>query len=96
MASFFVETYVPPGDHAKFSHDVNGLRAALEAIAATDGQVQHVRSYLVPSDEMGVHVVEAESAEAVMRLATLAGLEVERIVPAIGGDSGGSDVGRPS
>ena len=95
MASFFVETYVPPGDHAKFSTDVEGLRAALETIAATDGQVHHVRSYLVPSDEMGVHVVEADSSEAVMRLAKLAGLEVERIVPAIGGDPGRTEGGRP-
>lgn len=94
MASFFVETYVPPGDHAKFSTDVEGLRAALEAIAATDGQVHHVRSYLVPSDEMGIHVVEADSAEAVLRLATLAGLEVERIVPAIGGTPSRNQAGR--
>jgi hypothetical protein len=95
MASFFVETYVPPGDHAKFSTDVEGLGAALEAIAATDGQVHLVRSYLVPSDEMGIHVVEADSAEAVLRLATLAGLEVERIVPAIGGTTSRKQAGRP-
>jgi hypothetical protein len=95
MASFFVETYVPPGDHAKFSSDVDGLRAALETIAATDGQVHHVRSYLVPSDEMGVHVVEADTADAVLRLAALAGLEVERIVPAIGGHHSPKEAGRP-
>jgi hypothetical protein len=85
MASFIVETYVPPGDPERFATELERLRASLVKVAATDGQVNHVRSYLVPSDEMGVHVVEAESAGAVIRLAKLAGIEVERIVPAIAG-----------
>ena len=47
-----------------------------------------MRSYLVPSDEMGVHVVDAETADEVKRLAKLAGIEVERIVSAVGVDAG--------
>jgi len=84
MTSFVVETYVPSGDPERFAVDVEGIRLAAEAIVVVDGQVHHVRSYLVPSDEMGFHVVEADSAEDVMRVTKLAGIEVERIVKAIG------------
>jgi hypothetical protein len=84
MASFLVETYIRQGDRDQFAAAVGGLRAALEAANGHDGPVRYVRSYLVPSDEMGVHVVESDSAEVVKRLAKLAGIEVERIVSAIG------------
>lgn len=88
MASFLVETYVAQGDAHKLSTAVEALRAAIGSGVGLTSPVRHVRSYLVPRDEMGVHVVEAESAEAVMRLARLAGIEVERIVAAIGVDPG--------
>lgn len=84
MTSFVVETYVPSGDRERFAVDVDGIRIAAEAIVVVDGRVHHVRSYLVPSDEMGFHVVEAESAEDVRRVTQLAGIEVERIVETVG------------
>ncbi len=84
MANFVVETYVPQGDRRRFSADVDGIRLAAEVIVVVDGRVHHVRSYLVPGDEMGFHVVEADNAEDVVRVAQLAGIEVERIVEAIG------------
>jgi hypothetical protein len=84
MASFLVETHVAQGGRDEFATAVEQLRAALAEMALLDSQVRHLRSYLVPSDEMGFHVVEADSAEAVVRLAKLAGIDVERIVSAIG------------
>lgn len=86
VASFLVETHVAQGGREQFASAVEGLRAALTQMAVLDSQVRHVRSYLVPSDELGFHVVEADSAEAVIRLAKLAGIDVERIVSAIGVD----------
>jgi hypothetical protein len=86
MASFVVETYVPQGDQERFSADVDGMREAAEVVVVVAGKVHHIRSYLVPGDEMGYHVVEADSAEDVVRVAKLAGIEVERIVSAIGID----------
>jgi hypothetical protein len=88
MASFLVETYIRQGDRDGFANAVVGLRSALETANGLDGPVRYVRSYLVPSDEMGVHVVESDSAEAVKRLAKVAGIEVERIVSAVGVDPG--------
>lgn len=90
MANFLVETYVPQGDSRRLSIAVASIQTAIETGPGLAGQVRHVRSYLVPRDEMGVHVVEAESAEAVIRLAKIAGIEVERIVTAIGVEPGGA------
>lgn len=91
MASFVVETYVPLGNADRFAIDVDGIRAAAATVVTADGHVHHVRSYLVPSDEMGFHVVEAMNAEDVSRMAELAHIDVERIVEAVGvspGDAG--------
>jgi len=86
MASFLVETHVAQGGRDEFATAVEQLRAALAEMAVLDSQVRHLRSYMVPSDELGFHVVEADSAEAVVRLAKLAGIHVERIVSAVGID----------
>jgi hypothetical protein len=83
MASFLVETHIPQGDRDQFAIAVDGLRSALEAMNVLVHEVEHVRSYLVPSDEMGVHVFEADSVEPVRRLTKLAGIDVERIVAAV-------------
>lgn len=89
MVSFLVETHIPQGDRDQFVAAVGGLRAALEAMNVRTHELVHVRSYLVPSDELGVHVVEADSVEAVRWLAKLAGIEEERIVVAVPVDPGG-------
>jgi len=86
MASFVVETYVPDGDRERFTVDVDGIRAATKAVGVAP--VHHLRSYLVPSDEMAFHVVEADSADDVERVTHLARIEVERIVRVIGVGSG--------
>jgi hypothetical protein len=83
MASFLVETHVAQGGRDQFATSIDDLRDALTELAALDRQVRHVRSYLVPGDELGFHVVEADSPDAVVRLARIAGIEVERIVSAI-------------
>jgi hypothetical protein len=85
MASFLVEMYVRQGDREGFAAAVEGLRSA-SAAAKTAGRVRHVRSYLVPSDEMGIHVVDADTADDVRQLAKLAGIEIERVVSAVGVD----------
>jgi len=82
MATFVVETYVPSGDQARFAVDVDGIRAAVGGVDT--GPVQLIRSYLVPTDEMGFHVIEADNSDEVARIARLARIEVERIVGVIG------------
>jgi hypothetical protein len=81
VTSFVLETYVPEGSHERFDTDVDGLRRA--AVVDPNGDIRHVASYLVPSDEMGFHLIEAPSAGDVERMAGRAGVEAERIVEAV-------------
>jgi len=86
MASFLVETHVARGGREQFAIAADRLREVLEAVPPADRDVELVRSYLVPRDELGVHVLQATSAEAIFRVATAAGIDVERIVSAVGLD----------
>jgi len=83
MVSFVVETWVAADVQDRFPAEAEEIRKAATA-ASLDGPVHVLRSYLVPGDEMGFHVVEAATVEDVARVAALAGIEVERIVEAIG------------
>jgi hypothetical protein len=79
VPSFILETYVP-----RLSPD-DLERLAKRAERATLGtQVDHVRSYLIPEDDMCMHVFEAPSLAAVRDLADGAGIEAERIVHTVG------------
>lgn len=86
MTSFVVETYVPDGDSDRFAADVHGIRSAIDRGSPLAGLVHHVRSYLVPSDQMGFHVVRARSSADIVRMTALARIQVERIVEAIASD----------
>ena len=83
MVTFVIETFVPGGATTAFAADGAGIRRAIRQIETGRG-VRYFRAYLVPGDEMGFHVLEAASADDVARVAALAGIEVERIVEAVG------------
>ena len=85
MTSFVVETFVPAGSRERFAADVDGLRR-VTAAASVGHAVLHIRSYLVPGDEMGFHLVEAATVVDVERMTQQAGIEPERIVEAVGID----------
>lgn len=91
VTSYVVETFVPAGSRERFALDVDGLRRV--AADRVGERVRHVRSYLVPEDEMGFHLVEAVSAADVERVTRQAGIEPERIVEAVGID-GDREAGR--
>jgi hypothetical protein len=63
---------------------VDSVREASEAISREGIRVRHVRSYVVPEDEMCFHVFEAGSVEDVTRVSEIAGIQVGRIVETIG------------
>lgn len=95
MGSFVVETFIAGELRDRFAAEAEGIRKAAES-TGIDRRVRILRSYLVPGDEMGFHVIEADNVEDVAQVAALAGIEVERIVEAIGvepdrpGDAGAS------
>jgi hypothetical protein len=82
MVSFVIETFVAEDAQGHFAAEADGIRVAAEAFGA-GGQVRLVRSYLVPGDGMGFHVIEAKSVDDVARVAQRAGVDAERIVEAI-------------
>ena len=81
MPSYVVETFVPAGSREWFAVAVDELRAASEGAAGR--RVLLVRSYLVPADEMGFHVVEAGTPGDVERVVADAGIDPERIVEVV-------------
>jgi hypothetical protein len=85
MPSYVVETFVPGDARQRLEAEADGMRTAS---AGLDGHVTVVRSYFVPGDEMGFHVVEADTLEHAARAAALAGIEVERIVETIRVETG--------
>ena len=78
MPGFILETYVP----RLSSSDLDDLAGRAKQ-ATTGTQVSHIRSYLVPEDEMCMHVFEASSRDAVLLVAGRAGIEAERIVETV-------------
>lgn len=83
--SFLVEAYCPSSGPGDFAAVVERARAI--SSTSHDGPagspVRYVRSYLVPEDEMCMHIFEAASPEAVRRAAGLAGIEIDRIVETV-------------
>jgi hypothetical protein len=79
MGSFVVETFVAQSDRDRFEDRVRRLEAAAASTPAGPHRVRHVRSYLMPADAMGFHVMEAETTDDVVRVTTIANIEVERI-----------------
>jgi hypothetical protein len=89
MTSFVVETFAPRLGEEGLAQTTRGAREAAASVRAGGIEVWHVRSYLLPEDEMCLHVFEGPSADAVTRVAELAGLQVERVVEAIDDGAGG-------
>lgn len=84
MASFLVEVYESDPGGGGFAAAVNGVREASEALTRQGVRVRHVRSYVVPEDEMCFHVFEADSAVEVEQTLGLVGIEAGRVVETIG------------
>jgi hypothetical protein len=72
MATYLIELYVP-----------RGAGVPTELLAAVAPRIRHLRTILVPTEEIGYCLVEAPSAVTVAELAETIGLEPERIVEAI-------------
>jgi len=73
--TFMVEAYAPA------SSEIADLSAqARRAERADDSAVKHLRSILVPDDEICFHLYEAESADTVAHAIHVGGMRAQRIV----------------
>jgi hypothetical protein len=79
MPSYLIEGYLPRSRASELSAAAERLRLVADALAAEGVQVRHVRSSFLPADELFLHVVEAESAEAAGDATRRAGISPERI-----------------
>ena len=84
MASFIVETYAARVSEAELGEIAARARSAAAAETAAGVPVAHLRSYLVPGDEMCLHVFEGPTEEAVAQVAATAGIEIARVVETVG------------
>jgi hypothetical protein len=64
--------------------DTRRIRAAAAALADGGLAVGHLQAVFVPDEEMCLHLFEAPDEAAVRRVLSAAGLDAERISPAVG------------
>ena len=83
MPSYLVEGFLPRSRAAELTDAVARVRRAAEALSAEGTPVRHVRSSFLPADELFLHVLEAESAEAVREATRRADVTPERIVESV-------------
>jgi hypothetical protein len=83
MPSYLVEGYFPRSRAVELTSLIAGLRTAADELTTAGTRVRHVRSSFLPDDELFLHLVEAESAEAAGRLTERAGIAPERITESV-------------
>ena len=79
MPSYLIEGYLPRSRASELLDAAARLGRAAKALTAEGVQVRHVRSSFLPGDELFLHVLEAESAEAAGDATKRAGISPERI-----------------
>ena len=77
MPHYLLEAYVPDATSA-----VGDAREAAERTAALGEGIRHVRTTLLPDDQLVQHVFEAPSAGVLRRAGARAALRYERLVEA--------------
>jgi Protein of unknown function (DUF4242) len=79
---YLVESYLPAGGAG--IEEIDGrARAAAEELAGEGATVRHLRSMLVPEDEMCVLHYDAASRELAVEAARRAGVISDRVVEAV-------------
>jgi hypothetical protein len=84
VAFFVAERYVPSAPGA----DVNGVvQLDRRAAATAAGPIRHVRTWLLPADEICFSLFEAPSADLLRAAGIAIGLRYSRITEAVEGGS---------
>jgi hypothetical protein len=82
-ACFLAELYAPRHDPDRLLADTTRIRAATEELARSGEPIRYLDCLLLPDEGTTLHLFEAQRPEAVERTLHAAGLDVERISPAI-------------
>jgi hypothetical protein len=79
--TFLVEAYAPAtSELATLSRQAQAAAESAAATAGTGSPLRHIRSFLVPEDEICFHLFEAGSADTVARAIGIAEMRAQRIV----------------
>ena len=76
MAKYLIEVYAPRGS----TRDGERLTTAA---ATTAFRLRHLQTIVLPTEELGFLLVEAQSLDAVAEIVDAAGVKPERIVEAV-------------
>ena len=83
MPSYLVEGFLSRSRASELTDAVARVRRAAEELSAEGRPVRHVRSSFLPADELFLHVLEAESLDAVREATRRADVAPERIVESV-------------
>jgi hypothetical protein len=83
---FLVELYVSRCKASDFDEEAQRVRSVSDDLSRRGLQIRYLRSLFLPEEETCFHLFEASGLEAVEEAVQSAGLECERITPAL--DSG--------
>ena len=83
MPSYLVECYVPNSRSRELPETAARVREAAQALTAEGARVRYLRSTFLPSDELCLHLFEADSADRVGEASMRAGIQPERVVEAV-------------
>jgi hypothetical protein len=91
--TYLVECYWPGASEAQIAAAAQRAELAARDLSVVSGRVAHLRSLVVPQDEIVLCFFEADSTELVREASVRAGLPFERIVASVQVESG---AGAPS
>jgi hypothetical protein len=83
MPSYLIESYLPRSRFDELPAVVSRLRRATETLTAEGTHVRHLSCTFLPTDELCLHMLEAESAATVGEAIRRAAIESARVVQAL-------------
>lgn len=83
MPSYLIESYLPHSRSGELPAVVSRLQRATETLTAEGTHVRHLRSTFLPTDELCLHLLEADSAATVGEASRRAAIEPARVVQAL-------------
>ena len=83
MPTYLIESYLPRTRSGELPAVVSRLRHATETLTSEGTLVRHLRSTFLPTDELCLHLLEAESAATVCEASRRAAIEPSRVVQAL-------------
>jgi hypothetical protein len=83
MEHYVAERYLAGPDDDRLAADAARVRAAACDASSEGSRVRFVQTVYLPGDEVCFYLFESDCCELVERVARLAELDVERILPAV-------------